>query len=114
MKKRIWFSANDVFYISAVSNSPAFAYPDGTPVIPNGIAVVYYQSDKAKYKLPEDKCWIVRYGAGACADLAMQEAIARLTALYGGAAPQTADVQDQTTELRRLLDACNEICSQGT
>lgn len=114
MKKRVWFSANDVFYISAVSNSPAFAYPDGTPVIPNGIAVVYYQSEKSKYKLPEDKCWAAVYGTGACADTAMQMAIARLTALYGGAAPQTADVQDQTTELRRLLDACNEICSQGT
>ena len=114
MKKRVWFSANDVFYISAVSNSPAFAYPDGTPVIPNGIAVIYYQSDKAKHKLFEDECWIIRYGVGACADLAMQEAIARLSALYGGVTPSFADVEDQTTELRRLLKACEEVCNQGT
>lgn len=114
MKMRIWFSANDVFYISAVSNSPAFTGIDGKPVLPNGIAVVYYQSDKAKYKLPEDKCWVVRYGAGACADLAMQEAIARLTALYGGLAPSFAEVKDQTTELRRLLKACEDVCNQGT
>lgn len=114
MKKRVWFSANDVFYISAVSDSPAFTGIGGMPVLPNGIAVVYYQSDKAKYKLPEDKCWIVRYGAGACADLAMQEAIDRLTTLYGGLVPSSADVKDQTAELRRLLDACNDVCNQRT
>ena len=114
MKKRVWFSANDVFYISAVSDSPSFAGIDGKPVLPNGSAVIYYQSDKARHKLPEDKCWVVRYGAGACADLVMQEAIGKLVALYDGARPNIADVQDQATELRRLLDACNEICSQGT
>lgn len=114
MKKRVWFSANDVFYISAVSDSPAFTGIGGMPVLPNGIAVVYYQSEKSKYKLPEDKCWAAVYGTGACADTAMQMAIARLTALYGGAAPQIADVQDQTTELRRLLDACNDVCNQRT
>lgn len=114
MKKRIWFSVNDVFYISAVSDSPAFATTDGKPVLPNGIAVIYYQSDKARHKLPEDKCWFARYGTGACADLAMQDAVARLTALYGGVLPSSADVEDQTTELRRLLKACEEICKQGT
>ena len=114
MKKRVWFSANDVFYISAVSDSPAFAYPDGTPVIPNGTAVVYYQSEKSKYKLPEDQCWFVSYGPGACADTAMRMAIGQLTALYGGLTPQIADVQDQATELRRLLNACNDVCNQRT
>jgi hypothetical protein len=114
MKKRIWFSANDVFYISAVSNSPAFATTDGKTVLPNGIAVIYYQSDKARHKLREDKCWVACYGPGACADLAMQDAIARLTNLYGGVAPSFADVEDQTTELRRLLKACEETCGQET
>ena len=114
MKKRIWFSANDVFYISAVSNSPAFTGIGGMRVLPNGIAVVYYQSEKSMYKLSEDQCWFVSYGPGACADTAMRMAIGQLTALYGGSTPQIADVQDQATELRRLLDACNDICSQGT
>ena len=114
MKKRVWFSANDVFYISAVSDSPAFTGIGGMPVLPNGIAVVYYQSEKSMYKLSEDQCWFVSYGPGACADTAMRMAIGQLTALYGGLTPQIADVQDQATELRRLLNACNDVCNQRT
>lgn len=114
MKKRVWFSVNDVFYVSAVSDSPAFTDINGNPVIPNGIAVVYYQSEKSMYKLPENMCWIAHCGNGMNEQTAMDEAIGRLTALYGGRTPNVADVQDQTTELRRLLDACKEVCSQGT
>ncbi|MCQ2063715.1 MAG: hypothetical protein MJY99_10335 [Fibrobacter sp.] len=113
MKKRIWFSADEVYYIVATSNSPALTFPDGTQAVPNGIATIYYQSAKAKH-LSDNECWVIDIGRDANAETAMNKAIDRLSFRYNDVKPHIADVQDQATELRRLLDACNDICSQGT
>jgi hypothetical protein len=44
----------------------------------------------------------------------MNKAIDRLSFRYNDVEPHIADVQDQATELRRLLDACNDVCNQRT
>ena len=101
MKKRVCFPPNDIYCIVASSNVKGFR-------IPNGVANIYEQSDKASVK--SKKFEFTDFRPFANAETAMDDAINHLVMLHAGQQPTAVTDIPETNSMMSSLDSIKEIC----
>lgn len=101
MNKAVHFSREAFYFVEASSN--ASNYP-----VPNGLATIYHQSEKAVQVSEKDREVIDRRPK-ANADTAFEVLVNKLSMLYKGARPVITDLPEPSEEKKRL-DNLKAIC----
>lgn len=103
MNKAVHFSREAFYFVKASSN--ASGYP-----LPNGLASIYHQSEKA-VKVPKDDSYVLDRRPIANAETAFEVLVNMLSKLYMGAAPVIYDLPEPSGE-KEKLDELKDICNQ--
>ncbi len=103
MNKAVHFSREAFYFVEASSN--ASNYP-----VPNGLATIYHQSEKAVQVSEKDREVIDRR-PNANADTAFEVLVNKLSMLYKGKMPDVFDLPEPSEE-KEKLDEWKDICNQ--
>lgn len=101
MNKKISFTQDAYYFVKASSNANGYR-------IPNGLATIYKQSDKA-IAIPEKG--IEKLDQGGNAETAFDAMVQRLRELYKNAMPIIKDIPEPSENLN-ALESLKELCDK--